>query len=276
MLQPALLDIEQASFKRDGFIIVRRLADKDLCQSLEKIAREHLAALIAPVEYEIDVNYPGSPVDADADGANTARRLLQVYGRDVLFRQWATDKGVHAVLRQLFNHSRSPRPRSNGDSGETQNTDTPAHIALSQCHHNCVMTKTPGFSSVTPWHQDNRYWSFDRQDLISVWLALGNENRTNGCLRVIPGSHRMDLEPGRFDAALFLRPDLPENKALIARAELVELGEGDTLFFHSRLFHAAGRNLSNDYKLSLVYSYHTSDNHPIRNTRSARFPSIRL
>ena len=56
---------------------------------------------------------------------------------------------------------------------------------LSQCHHNCVMTKHPGCSA-TLWHQDIRYWSFDRPELISAWFALDQEEAVNGALRVIP------------------------------------------------------------------------------------------
>jgi len=147
-------------------------------------------------------------------------------------------------------------------------------VMLSQCHHNCVMTKQPGYSSATLWHRDNRYWQFDEPDLVSFWLAITPETRNNGCLRVIPGSHRFDLIPERYDAAKFLRPDLPENKALMAKSVRVELQAGDAVFFHSQLLHAAGRNLTSETKLSLVYTYHAKANAPVRQTRSARFPSI--
>jgi len=147
---------------------------------------------------------------------------------------------------------------------------------MSQCHHNCVMTKHPGFSSETLWHQDIRYWSFDRPELVSVWLALGSETADNGALWVIPGSHQLELDRGRFDAELFLRPELPENRELIDAAQVVELDAGDVLFFHCRLFHAAGMNRTSKVKLSLVGTYHDGDNAPIPGTRSALYPSVAL
>ena len=252
----ALTNLELAAFRRDGYLIRSQLAADALCSDMRQISEDHLAQLIAPIEYEIDVNYPGAPSGQDSPGARTSRRLLGAYARHQAFRCWATSEEVGSILRSLF------------DSGD--------RVMLSQCHHNCIMTKAPGYSSVTLWHQDNRYWSFDYENLISVWLALGHENRNNGCLRVIPGSHRLDLDSGRFDAALFLRPDLPENKALIGGARLVELRAGDVLFFHSRLFHAAGRNLTDNTRLSVVFTYHEAGNHPIRDTRSDRFPSVLL
>lgn len=256
MVAVALSDLEKAAFKRDGFLVRRQMVSESARHQMQQIASDHLDELIAPIEYEIDVRYPGSPSDPNAPGARTSRRLLQAYARHEVFRTWATSADVAGTLKSLFDSEQEPM--------------------LSQCHHNCVMTKAPGYSSVTLWHQDNRYWSFDYENLISVWMALGAENKQNGCLRVIPGSHKLSLDSGRFDAAMFLRPDLPENKALIGAAEVVELGPGDALFFHSRLFHAAGRNLSDETKLSVVFTYHEAGNHPIRDTRSDRFPSIGL
>ncbi len=251
-LQP-ITELDAASFKRDGYLVVPGLLDAERCAAMRKIATQQVTEQLAPVEYEVEVGYPGAPTTSDAEGGDTVRRLLHAYSRHELYRDWAKSAEIKQVLVRLF-------------SG--------AAVELSQCHHNCMMTKHPGFSSATLWHQDNRYWSFDEENLISVWTALGDETRQNGCLRVIPGSHTMVLEPGRFDAAKFLRPDLPENKALIANAKRVELHEGDTLFFHSRLFHAAGRNLSDVVKYSLVFTYHEATNRPIEGTRSARFPGI--
>ena len=256
MNKVSVTDIEAAAFQRDGYLVKRGMASTADADALAAIAQRHLQERIAPVEYEVDVHYPGGPLEQDAPGSDTSRRLLQVYARDQAFRDWGTSAEIEQTLKHLF-------------AGD----DT---VMLSQCHHNCVMTKSPGYSSVTLWHQDNRYWSFDKENLISAWLALGDENKMNGCLRVIPGSHRVSLDRGRLDAALFLRPDIADNKALISQAKVVELAQGDVLFFHSKLFHAAGRNLTDSVKFSLVYTYHQASNKPIEGTRSARFPSIGL
>ncbi|MFT7242884.1 MAG: phytanoyl-CoA hydroxylase [Candidatus Azotimanducaceae bacterium] len=248
-----LSETQSLSFQRDGFLVVPGLLEDHIIEQMRVVADDHVAAQLAPVEYEVDVQYPGSPLNAKAEGGETTRRLLHAYSRHEVYRNWASDSSIKAILQDLF---------------------AARNIELSQCHHNCIMTKHPGFSSATLWHQDNRYWSFDEQNLISVWTALGDENRENGCLRVIPGSHHLVLDPGCFDAAMFLRPDLPTNKLLIQNAIRVELKRGDVLFFHSKLFHAAGRNLTGEVKYSLVYTYHESSNRPIRDTRSARSPGI--
>jgi phytanoyl-CoA hydroxylase len=227
----------------------------ELRESLLAVSRRHLSPLLGPVEYEADLGYPGSPAHRQAEGGDTPRRLLHAYSRDEVFRRWSAGAAVGDHLRALF---------GNDD------------VRLSQCHHNCTMTKHPGYSSATLWHQDIRYWSFDRPELISVWLALGTETVRNGALKVIPGSHKLTLDRGRFDGALFLRPELEENKALIARSVPVALEPGDVLFFHCRVLHAAGMNLTDEVKHSIVFTYHTADNAPIPETRSAQLPGIAL
>ncbi len=76
--------------------------------------------------------------------------------------------------------------------------------AWTLAHHNCVMTKHPHFGSQTGWHRDTRYWSFVKPELVTVWLALGDEDERNGVLRVIPGSHQAKLAPEQLDPAEFL------------------------------------------------------------------------
>ncbi len=139
-------------------------------------------------------------------------------------------------------------------------------------HHNCIMTKQPEFSSDTLWHQDIRFWSFERKELISVWVALGDENLDNGCLKVIPGTHRMEFEPHRLDDRIFLRPDVPENQALIETSVSAELHPGDILFFHSRTFHAASRNYTDSAKFSVVFTFRPADNPPVSGSLRSAVP----
>ena len=252
--RPPGVDAEaRERFARDGYLVRRNLFGADRVAALVDVIDASLDPALAPVEYEADVHYPGAPASVNAEGGRTPRRLLNAFGRDAAFREAGGDPEVVATLGALM--------------------DTDA-VMLSQNHHNCVMTKHPGFSSVTSWHQDIRYWRFDRRELVSVWVALGPETVDNGCLLVIPGSHRLEFEPGQFDASLFLREDHAPNAELLAAATPVELEPGDVLFFHSRTLHAAGRNRTDVVKRSLVFTYRAADNPPIPETRSATYEDI--
>ncbi|HEX8887275.1 MAG TPA: phytanoyl-CoA dioxygenase family protein, partial [Noviherbaspirillum sp.] len=132
------------------------------------------------------------------------------------------------------------------------------------------------FGTATGWHRDIRYWAYTRPDLISVWLALGHEEAGNGALKFIPGSHRIPLEPGQMDALDFLRPEVPQNQALFARGVAPVLEQGDVVLFHSKLFHAAGRNDSERMKASVVFAYRGESNPPVQGTRSAAAGEVAL
>ena len=242
-----------AEYDRNGYHIERRLVDEATIKEMNLIIDNSVSPALAPVEYEADVHYPGSPLSKSAPGGQTPRRLLNAYARDVVFRDFARSAPVVDRLRQMMRCD---------------------EVMVSQNHHNCVMTKYPGYSSVTSWHQDIRYWRFDQPELVSVWLALGDEAPENGGLLLIPGSHKLDLPPGRLDAALFLRNDIPDNRALINAAIPANLQAGDVLFFHCETFHAAGQNETGAVKKSLVYTYHCELNRAIPETRSANHADI--
>jgi len=245
---------ELAQFRRDGFTIARGTAPAALCEQMKALARRHLDGEVQPIEYEAQVRYPGAPASLEAPGGRTVRRLLQACGRDPLYRDWATSADIAMRMRQLL-----------GDE-----------VQLSQSHHNCIMTKNPAFSSATGWHQDIRYWRFERPELVSVWLALGTEHEENGCLWLVPGSHKLAFGPKQYDDSLFLRDDGEENRAILAGKVAAELEEGDVLFFHCRALHAAGSNRTGQTKYAAVFTYHAADNPPLQGTRSAALPDIPL
>ncbi len=252
--EPVLTDDERHHFEQNGFLIVRQVASRELQQRMLDVTRDGVSRLIEPVEFEADLQYPGAPRSRHAEGGRTVRRLKQALSRDFVFLEWIQHPQIAGRLRQLLG----------------------ATIYCPLAHHNCVMTKAPEFSSETGWHQDVRYWSFQQPNLVNVWLALGRETPENGCLKLIPGTHRMAFDRERFDDELFLRTDLPENRALIAQEISAELEPGDVLFFHARTFHAAGRNQTQQTKYSAVFTFHGEENAPVPGTRSASLPELIL
>ncbi len=241
-------------FDRDGFVIERSLVSPEFCSRLRAVVEQHLIWLSGPIEYEAELQYPGAPESMEAEGGRTPRRLKQAMSRDTIFTELVMLPEVSTRMRQLLG----------------------PEIAVPLAHHNCVMTKQPGYSSDTGWHQDIRYWSFQDRNLVSMWLALGPETIDNGCLHVIPGTHKPTFEQSRLDDKLFLRPDIDENVALIGQKQPAELQCGDVLFFHARTLHAASRNHTDVPKFSVVFTFRGGENRPIAGTRSASLPELLL
>lgn len=245
---PGPLTADQVErFETDGYLLLRGMVPAAECEHMLAVTRDHLQGAVPPIEYEAEVGYEGAPTSLEAPGGRTARRLRNAWQRDAGFHDWAANPVLVAGLRQLLHED----------------------VVLSLAHHNCVMTKHPDFGTATGWHRDIRYWSYTRPDLISVWLALGHEEAGNGALKFIPGSHRIPLAPGQMDALDFLRPEVAENQALFAKGVTPVLERGDVVLFHSKLFHAAGRNESGEMKASVVFAYRGESNLPVAGTKSA-------
>jgi phytanoyl-CoA hydroxylase len=246
---------EQIDRLRDsGYVVVPRFVPLEELTKLNEVARAHLAARADPLEFEADLQYPGAPPSRTAAGGETVRRLLDAYARDPVFARWGTAPAVRDWMQAYFGES----------------------VRMSRAHHNCLMTKHPRYGSLTNWHRDIRYWSFEREDLVSVWLALGEERIDNGALWFVPGSHRMVFDADRFDDAKFFRTDRADNAEIIRTTESPRLAPGDAVFFHSNTLHSAGQNRSDAVKFSQVFTYHGRSNAPKAGTRSASKPEIEL
>lgn len=107
------------------------------------------------------------------------------------------------------------------------------------------------------WHQDENFIPTRDRSLTGVWIALDPATVENGCLSVIPGSHRPGvIYPSRdhnnpdYDSApeAFDFPHDPTN------ATVVEIAPGDVIFFNGYLLHGSTKNRAapGTYRRALV------------------------
>ncbi|MFQ3244025.1 MAG: phytanoyl-CoA hydroxylase [Arenicella sp.] len=240
-------------FKIDGYLVLPGLLKSDELSDLRALTEGHLASRVDPFELEAQVRYPGAPTSSSATGGDTIRRLLMAFQRDVAFAQQASRREIVNGIKQILD------------------TNT---VRLNPNHHNCIMTKQPDYSSETLWHRDTRYWNFSDKYLINAWFALGNEQIENGAMKILPGSHRWEVQEQALDDAQFLKLDHPDNQYRLATQRLVSLAQGDVLLFSAHCFHAAGKNTTVEPKFSMVFTYHSDSTTPISGTHSASRPEI--
>jgi ectoine hydroxylase-related dioxygenase (phytanoyl-CoA dioxygenase family) len=125
--------------------------------------------------------------------------------------------------------------------------------------HDQLFCKPAKHGGVVAWHQDYSYWT-RTQPLahLTVWIALDDSTRENGCLRYIPGSHTWDLLPmpalaGDMDG---LRKVLsPEQIQQFDRQVMVEVKAGECAFHHPLLVHGSQENRSERSRRAAVVNY---------------------
>ncbi len=109
------------------------------------------------------------------------------------------------------------------------------------------MVKERGEDSALLPHQD---WSFVEEpmfDSATVWCPLGDVNKTNGNLQVIPGSHLLNnYKRARFSDAPFREIEKTELKKLLVD---IPMKAGEAIILNSRMIHASPNNASNKQRV---------------------------
>jgi ectoine hydroxylase-related dioxygenase (phytanoyl-CoA dioxygenase family) len=208
--------------------------------------------------------------------------LLAFAKQDASLLAWATgrkDAGGNITKLTLWNHpgedlysmfSRSPRIV---DKMETLLGGEVYH------YHTKMMLKEPFVGGAWEWHQDYGYWYNNGclfPEMASCLIAVDRATKENGCLQVIPGTHKM----GRVDhgkAGDQTGADMERVNAALERMPLVyiEAEPGDALFFHCNLLHRSDQNTSPNSRWSLICCYNSKHNDPYKESRHPRYTPLK-
>jgi hypothetical protein len=140
-------------------------------------------------------------------------------------------------------------------------------IILWGCH---VFCKPAAEGYETPWHQDGHYWPIRPLANCTVWVALEPSTRANGCLRVIPGSHRdkvlhEHLHEDRTDLTLNQR--MADGTFDETAAVDIELQPGQMSLHDVYMIHGARANTSTQRRTGVALRYMPSTSHFDRQLR---------
>lgn len=108
------------------------------------------------------------------------------------------------------------------------------------CFRAMFMNKPSHQGTLLPWHQDA--WTFlDRQPLITLWTALDPATIENGCVEVLPGSHKLGrINPD--DLSGFLTPAQIAEYCPPDNGTFLELEPGEVVLLHNWLLHRSDVN----------------------------------
>jgi len=128
--------------------------------------------------------------------------------------------------------------------------------------HSMLINKPPNVDGRHPLHQDLLYFPFRPADrIVATWTALEPCTRENGCLVVVPGSHKGELrkhENPKWEWLNLAYFGVADDEAIAERVHL-EMEPGDTVFFHPILLHGSGRNRTEGFRRAISTHYASAE-----------------
>ncbi|GLV43505.1 Phytanoyl-CoA dioxygenase domain containing 1 [Carabus blaptoides fortunei] len=140
--------------------------------------------------------------------------------------------------------------------------------------HSMFINKPPDSGKLTsthPLHQDLHYFPVRPvEKVVGSWTALEKTTKENGCLHVIPGSHRSILQYHGY-------PEYDVNYGFHgvrgfddAPKVYLEMEKGDTVFLHPLILHGSGPNLSKRFRKAISVHYASSHCHYVDVTNTSQ------
>lgn len=124
-----------------------------------------------------------------------------------------------------------------------------------------VLCKYPRDPAFVAWHQDNYYSDLHLTPSLSAWIALRDSTTENGCMRVVPGSHREGVLPHeeKGNANNLLRQG-HEIQVTVNEADAVAvvLRAGEMSLHHAAIIHGSRPNRSDTQRLGFIIRFVTS------------------
>jgi non-heme Fe2+,alpha-ketoglutarate-dependent halogenase len=142
-------------------------------------------------------------------------------------------------------------------------------------HSTIIFHKPPGDPAFVSWHQDGLYATLRVPNLTSAWIALADSTVENGCMRVVPGTHRAGILP---------HVEKPSGHNLLNHGQSVEgvdeslavnvvLRAGEMSLHHAEIVHGSNPNQSRRSRIGFIIRFVTpgvlSVDHPLVRARGA-------
>ena len=231
---PKVVDQEQVDFfVENGYVTVPDVIDAD---ELEELKSDIVK--VARGEYPCD-NI--EPISEAVDDTKVLKSVLCIHQPHF----------VSPVIEKYVRH-----PKICGILSQITAAHLPWWDGSVKCMQSMYFVKPPQFQGQA-WHQDEIYIPTRDRSLIGAWIAVDEATEENGCLWIIPGSHKTGYlypqreheKPEEFDFA-------PESYGFDESAEVpVEVKAGTLVFFNGYLLHRSRKNRSDVYRRVLVNHY---------------------
>ena len=248
-------------FEELGYVVVKGILDLD--EDIQPVMKEYaeLLDLLAKrwhSEGKISSTYEqlpfGTRLACVASEASEAGLMYTEYFDISMSRPVITaDTPIH-VGRAVFNLLRSPRLLDGVEYfiGSEIYSNPIQHVRIKPPQR--LLSdglKNHGLAAATPFHQDisTVIPEADDTNMLTVWVPITEATPENGCLSVVPRSHK-----GELTLQCLTGSNFPDGFIATKRVPL-PMSPGDVLYMHKRTIHGALPNISDDVRFSLDLRY---------------------
>ncbi len=125
-----------------------------------------------------------------------------------------------------------------------------------------LFIKNPNERGFVSFHQDAKYIGLEPHNWVTVWVAVTDANEKNGCMRMLPGSHKEDLKTHeqKFDENNLLTRGQTITNVQLDRTDPIILKAGQVSLHHPKIVHGSGLNQSNDRRIGFVIQSYIGTN----------------
>lgn len=128
-----------------------------------------------------------------------------------------------------------------------------------QLHHSKMLVKPPENGAAFPMHQDHPYFPHESHSMLAASVHLDDADERNGCIHVIPGSHKQG--PIEHEGSYYLSSeDYPIDSGVACPAEA-----GDVLIFNYLTIHGSKPNRSERTRRNVLFQYRDPEDLPTKN-----------
>ena len=243
-MSPLLTGEQIANFQRDGFLLVKGLFTREQAACYRQAGHELMARIYAAGQ--TDASWGSGQSLATKPTALQHCHDVQFY--DATFARLLVDERLTEAASQVMG---------------TPNV---------QLHHCKMFVKPPENGSPFPMHQDAPYFPHDQNSMIAAILHFDDAPLEKGCVRVVPGSHKLGVLQHDPNGGWHLPLDeYPLEDALPCPAQA-----GDALFFSYLTIHGSGVNQSDEARTTLLVQMRDPEDNPTVATHESRGQGMML
>ena len=242
MTLSALTMQEKQAFEQDGYIVVKNAVDGKQLRSLQSEIKNWVEESKLHSEPYGQPTIDGRPrfdMGADHTALNpTLRRINNPSDiSEIYFQVMSSSKMVDMIVDLIGTNIKF--------------------------HHCKINLKCPGANTTVHYHQDFAFTPHSNDDVVTALLLLDDVTEQNGCLMVVPGSHKGPMY-SLYDGDQFVgRVNDTTEQSLIKKQLPVVGSAGDVCLMHTRLAHGSAPNGSKNSRGLYICVYTAADAIPL-------------